>query len=444
VSRRARSNRPTKPRFPLNDDQALAYNDVAPSIEARRQHLVTGNAGSGKTYFARRLLYDLARGRKRIVGAAPTHKAVAVLSRAMRQHGIDIPFRTIQSVLGVKPAHDGERMRFTRDRNAAPVDADVVLIDEGSMLSAELMDLIDKHLVGRAVVFLADPAQLPPVNERESRVFEVARKFHLSVPVRQAADNPIYGACQAIRRAQDGAMDWSWTKAARKDGKGIYVPSDDDAWLARAFRSQEYADDPDAFRLVTWTNRSVATWNNRIRVWIHGVLPDLPFVAGERLLVRAPVFEGGDAIMQTNEEVDVVAIEPGVNAVRFDALGDLDGWDAEIGSWVMRVRTAAGAEHIVYLCADESEYDRTAARLTAEAAENRKRWRDFHEFRQSFIKGQHAHCLTVHNAQGSTFKHVFCNMREMTSWVRADHWEGTRGLYVAASRPTGSLILIGM
>ena len=431
----------------LNEAQTRARGEIQSTVREVGWHLLTGDAGSGKTTLAQDMLGEWHHNYRRVIAAAPTHKAVAVLAKKLKAAKLDVPLRTIQSVLGLKPSHTSARLEFYRPENAPAIDAEIVLVDEGSMLGEELMGHIHKHLGDRTVIFVADPAQLNPVGEKRSRIFGIEPHAHLATPVRQAADNPIYLACEAIRASQEaGEADWSWARAWRHNGKGIYRPDDQDAWVRKAFRSSDVKADPDWARVITWTNESVANWNTKIRTWIHGTLPAEPFVPGEYILARAPVMRGDDAIINTNEEVLVLEMKQGRHMPKFYPTGaeGLGEWAADIACWEYKVRTSLGLEHTVRMAIDDTAYGRTSDRLAAEAKIDRSRWRDFHNFRGSFLRGQQLHALTVHNAQGSTFRHVFVNIAEMEKWMRSDLLEGQRGLYVAASRPTDSLILVGI
>ena len=443
---RCSPRRPKDLGITLNDEQKRVNQEISATVRNGGWHLLTGHGGSGKTKLSQHLLVRWHQEYRRVVASAPTHKAVSVIESGFKAAKIHVPARTIQSVLGLKPAHNSSRLEFTRPQNASEPDVDILLVDEASMLSEELMGHIAKYLREKTVIFVGDPAQLPPVGEKRSRVFEVDNRSHLATPVRQAMDSPIYHACEIIRASQGSDPDWSWAKPARHEGKGIYRPSDQDAWIAKAFKSKDYKDNPDNFRLITWTNDAVKLWNQKIRTWIHGTLPAEPFILGEYILARAPVMEGDDPIINTNEEVLILAMKKGRHMPKFyptgaDGLGE---WSADVACWEYLVKTASGLEHTVRMAIDEDGFQRTSNRLAEEAKIDRYRWRDFHNFRQSFLRGQHVPCLTVHNSQGSTFRHVFLNVAEMEKWMKYSLLEGQQGLYVGASRPTDSLVLIGM
>ncbi len=147
-----------------------------------RLTVVTGGPGTGKTWTAARLLVllqALHRGPQplRVALAAPTGKAAARLRQAIQQAlddllakdtglpGLDTlaqrlgPARTLHALLGTRP---GSR-RFVHDE-AQPLDVDLLLVDEASMVHLEMMDALLAALPPRArLVLLGDRDQLASV-----------------------------------------------------------------------------------------------------------------------------------------------------------------------------------------------------------------------------------------------------------------------------------------
>jgi tRNA(Met) C34 N-acetyltransferase TmcA len=84
----------------LTADQAEALRQIEAAYEPGGFYLLTGHAGSGKTYLMQRLTKNMLARRRRIVLSAPTHKAVAVLARKLSEANIrDVPCRTIHNIL---------------------------------------------------------------------------------------------------------------------------------------------------------------------------------------------------------------------------------------------------------------------------------------------------------------------------------------------------------
>ena len=212
------------PDVTLTEDQARAKAEIMASIEMRRQHLLTGSAGTGKTTLVQIIAAELKNRRIDVRCAAPTHKAAAVLRAKI---GRSIPCGTIHSLLSLRPKQVRDKQVFVRSDNARAIEGKVFILDECSMFGEDIMKMINRWLDVRAVIFVGDPAQIPPVGEMNSDSFKVLPASHLTTVVRQAADNPIFAAAQVIRATQktpEEPMDWSWCRPERVGDIGIFVP----------------------------------------------------------------------------------------------------------------------------------------------------------------------------------------------------------------------------
>lgn len=155
------------------------WQQIACALAARRQMaIITGGPGTGKTTTVIKLLYVLQQlhaqqqlqgdmAPLRIKLAAPTGKAAARLSASI-QHQLDnLPDRrgipdqvsTVHRLLG--PIRNS---RFFRHDAANPLPADVVVIDEASMVDVELMaQLMDALPAHARLILLGDKDQLASV-----------------------------------------------------------------------------------------------------------------------------------------------------------------------------------------------------------------------------------------------------------------------------------------
>jgi len=143
--------------------------------------LVTGGPGTGKTTTIARLLVLLAaraaaagQPAPRIALAAPTGRAAERMAESLRraarllaEQGIEPELlaplatggRTLHRLLGTIP----DSPRFRHDA-ANPLDVDIVVVDEASMIDLPLMaKLVEAVPDGARLVLLGDPDQLPSV-----------------------------------------------------------------------------------------------------------------------------------------------------------------------------------------------------------------------------------------------------------------------------------------
>lgn len=150
---------------PLDLEQALAAIAEAHALSAEQQEAVrlamttrlcvlTGGPGTGKTTTVRALVALLAHYEQVIALASPTGRAAKRLSEVTGAEAV-----TLHRLLEFQPDRGG----FARYRDR-PVEADVVLVDEASMLDAPLFASLIAALppLGR-LVLVGDAAQLPSV-----------------------------------------------------------------------------------------------------------------------------------------------------------------------------------------------------------------------------------------------------------------------------------------
>jgi exodeoxyribonuclease-5 len=429
----------------LTPDQAEALGRIEAACKPGESYLLTGHAGSGKTYLMQRLTLNMQAKSRRVILTAPTHKAVAVLARKLAEAEIKgVPCRTIHSVLSLTPKPNTDRMVFSRDGDAEPVLADVVVIDECSMVSADLYRNIKRHLPDAFVLFVGDPAQLPPVGEVASETFSIENRSHLTTIVRQAAGNPILAAASIIRASQGGQADLSWcVSSSNEDRHGIFLPAEAaQCWMKKAFTSAEFEADPDSFRYLAWTNARVRQVNERIRRWRYGEDIPTPFMPGESALFRAPVIVDDAVVFANNQEAKVLGIERSTLSHKFEEAKGLAKWTATIPTWLIRLRDTDGEEKTVHMAADEGEFQKVIARIRDEAVESRIRWMHLHEFQQSVAKLQSIYSLTVHTAQGGTFGSVFLDLTDIRRRERTNLLEAQQMMYVAVTRPLQRLIVV--
>ncbi|SDC45347.1 DNA helicase/exodeoxyribonuclease V, alpha subunit [Variovorax sp. CF079] len=168
---------------PASGEEAIDWQKTACAVALRSKlSILTGGPGTGKTYTAARLLallyaVDPAPERMRVALAAPTGKAAARLKQSIETSlaelqdrlGDSLPLgalaahigaaRTLHSLLGARP----DTRAFGFDA-AHPLEVDVVIVDEASMIHLEMMAALLEALPSQArVIFLGDKDQLASV-----------------------------------------------------------------------------------------------------------------------------------------------------------------------------------------------------------------------------------------------------------------------------------------
>ena len=176
------------PEGSLTDEQWAAVRGAF----AARISILTGGPGVGKTVCTRAIVEEAAGADARIALCAPTGRAARRLEEATGREAQTI-HRMLEWMPGREPAF----------RPGHPLPADLVIVDESSMLNLRLMRvLLDGLAESTHVVFVGDADQLPPIGA--GKPFEdliasgIAPVVRLSQIFRQAAKSMITTAAHEI------------------------------------------------------------------------------------------------------------------------------------------------------------------------------------------------------------------------------------------------------
>jgi exodeoxyribonuclease V alpha subunit len=159
--------------------------------------VVTGGPGVGKTTLLDTILRILAAKGVRLLLAAPTGRAAKRMSEQTMMEA-----KTIHRLLGVDPKSGGFRKGLDD-----PLDCDLLVMDEASMIDVPLMNAITRAIPPRSgLLLLGDVDQLPSVGPGrvladviESGTVPVAR---LTEVFRQAAESRIVANAHRINRGE--------------------------------------------------------------------------------------------------------------------------------------------------------------------------------------------------------------------------------------------------
>lgn len=198
------------------------------AVEMALQHpfsLVCGGPGTGKTYTASCLVRLLASSKKgfKVYLTAPTGKAASHLKSVLLAKGeldANVQATTLHRLLKIS---QGKNSLFS----GMKIDADLVLVDEASMIDVPLMAaLLGAIGNGTRLVLMGDPDQLPPI-EAGSLFAEMADLFaiRLETPMRtnelslqsvakaiNHGEFPQFHGCAKHQGWNDGILEQLYTK----------------------------------------------------------------------------------------------------------------------------------------------------------------------------------------------------------------------------------------
>ena len=120
--------------------------------------IITGGPGTGKTTIIKAIIDIFEQCKQKVVLAAPTGRAAKRMSESTNREA-----KTIHRLLEMVVA-DNEEQKVFQKVDSEPINADVVIIDEASMIDVGLMNNLLKSIkVGTRLIIVGDVDQLPSV-----------------------------------------------------------------------------------------------------------------------------------------------------------------------------------------------------------------------------------------------------------------------------------------
>lgn len=439
----------------LNPDQENAFEELKKfyADPSRQLIIIVGPGGSGKTASVVKFLQQFYQLAYPICLTAPTNKAVGVLDSFSKDVGKFMKTSTIFKLLGLVVGADGEEKTTFSAHDGMLDRYKTVVLDEGSMASRllcnKLQDKLDESPNTKVVVMM-DKCQLPPVNERQSYIYDMGKVVELSIDMR-SGNGPLLQAKRAVRDIVLARLEGNNAKTLQYQFKtdldetesGVHLLTGrafEDAMLDM-FDTQQYKDDPNFVRVLAWTNKEVDRLNRLIRARIYGKNCDA-YMEGERICVLTPVRDENDEpVFETDEEVEVVSLE----VADYVDYTDQDATDESRRTYKVfraQLKKSNGTLKMVQLLHPDSErkFRRRLDFISTQCRAKKRPWSQFWSAKdEMFVNARPAHALTVHKSQGQTFGCTFVNMKD----VMRNHvpLERAQLVYVATSRPTTDLVV---
>ena len=142
------------------DNISLAKNQIEAVKEAINNGvtIITGGPGTGKTTTINTIIKIFENNDQKVVLCAPTGRAAKRMSETSNKEA-----KTIHRLLEMGFGSDSEELVFFKDEED-PIDADVIILDEASMVDIILMyNLLKAVKLGTRVLLVGDSDQLPSV-----------------------------------------------------------------------------------------------------------------------------------------------------------------------------------------------------------------------------------------------------------------------------------------
>lgn len=369
--------------------------------------LITGGPGTGKTTLVRFIIELLERSAHRVALAAPTGRAAKRMSQTT-----DREAKTLHRLLEyIPPALAGDEGGFQRDEGN-PLDVDVLIVDEMSMVDVLLMyNLLKAMPVGGRMILVGDADQLHSVGSGnvlrdllESGVIPTCR---LTDIFRQARESAIVLNAHRINRGEAPMIN-------EREKDFFFIESKDTASVQATVIDLVSRRLPEYYNLDPFADIQVLTPMKQSPVGVEALNEKLqsvlnpPALRKEEKQIGNRIFREGDKVMQIKNNYTQRWI------AQVSGLEGEGVFNGDIGI-ILRISRTEQAFHVLF------DGERLA----------------LYDFMQA-DELMHAYAITVHKSQGSEFSAVVMPITGQTPILM------TRNLlYTAVTRARKLVVLIG-
>ena len=395
----------------LSEKQFEAINQ----INENNVCIITGGPGTGKTTIIKCLIEIYKSHRRKVVLCAPTGRAAKRMSETTGEDA-----KTIHRLLEIGKFEEDKLGSI--DTDVTPVDADVLVVDEMSMVDVFLMNYLVKAIyLGTKIVFVGDPNQLPSVGPGsilkdliDSGEFTTV---HLDKIFRQAAKSKIIVNAHNVNNGinfigqknydEDSENDFFYINESNQEKMLYQVLS-----LSKE-RLMNYGD-YEFFRniqVLTPTKKGKMGTKELNKSLQEALNPKIDEI--EEKNYGEFIFREGDRIMQIKNNYDIYWEKGSRN--------DLRTYEAGTGVFNGEIGRIA-------------KIDTNERQVKVEYDDKKVAWYAFSELDQL----EHAYAITIHKAQGSEFDVVILVVPPSSNMLL------TRNLlYTGMTRAKKLLIVIG-
>ena len=366
--------------------------------------LITGGPGTGKTTILNGILELLGRMQLRCLLAAPTGRAAKRLTEVTGEDA-----STIHRLLEASIDQNTGKMFFVRDEDN-PLKADVVIVDEMSMVDVQLLHaLLQAIPEGKRLILVGDPDQLPPVGPG----------FPFSDMLR-SGELPTVRLTEIFRQAQKSLIVMNAHRVNRGEMPDLKTVNSDFFFMRR--QSED---------AVAQLIRDLCTTR----------LPKNMGIPSDQIQVLSPTRKGGVGTMNLNKMLQA-ALNPASPDKKERQFGEFIFRE---GDRVMQIRNNYD---IMWKRTDGSEigagiFNGDVGTITAIDTgtetmtiqfDDREADYDFTQLNEL----EPAYAMTVHKSQGSEYRCVI-----LTAWNGSPYLLSRSILYTAITRARELLIIVG-
>ena len=376
--------------------------------------IITGGPGTGKTTIIKSIIEIYKLQGKKVVLCAPTGRAAKRITETTGEEA-----STLHRLLEIGKFSEDDIYKNEQDYEGMPIDADVIVVDEVSMVDMFLMDyLLSCIYKGTKLVLVGDVDQLPSVGPgsvlKDLIASEQITTVHLDKIFRQAAKSKIIVNAHRVNNGEPFLSKQDMEDEEMNQDFFFIKKSDQESALKEIIslcngRLKDFGD-YDFFQniqVITPTKKGMLGTKE-----LNKALQDVlnPHIDGEPEKSNLGMtFRVGDRVMQIKNNYDI-------NWERDIDIHEIGSgvFNGEMGT-ILKINTQ---EKIVKIKFDDEKVC----------------WYEFSELDQI----EHSYCITIHKSQGSEFDVVIMVAPQAAPMLL------TRNLlYTGITRAKKLLIIVG-
>lgn len=441
-----------KPANKQQEDAITAIKDFIENGNPQEIFMLEGKAGTGKTTIVQEALANSVAKGKNIQIAALSHKAKLVLASKLEERfPKKIGSSSIAGLLGMTMDQETGEFEPGYGMERPIENADIIVIDEASMVNEESLGLImSEKRRGAKVIFLGDRGQLPPIrklsSDEISPVFESPNKASLTERVRQGEESPIlpfadyfWDNSESSSPKANPIPEGEIKDTLSEKGNLVFINNLNDAFddVVETFRKGVNEKNFNVIKIVTYRNATRQSYNNKIRREIFGeevpqfVVKDQIMFQNNYTLDKYTTFSNSDefAIEQVNETTK--------NGYKVFDIG---------------VRMSSKENKLTYFPVihkeDKAKFDEDVSkRFEAAKAMPKGDLRKFAYQQAWSLKGMFAeidysYAITSHKSQGSTYDNVIVDLKDIYGVGATSNKSKSQSVYTALTRAKNTAIVI--
>lgn len=452
----------------LTPNQEAAFNKIKEFIKnpEKRVFVLKGYAGTGKTTLARFIvewLNDNPIGWRTML-LASTGRAARILSTKTgwetdTVHGHIYHFNVVEETGNIFDNEQTGQLTLVFGLKKSLTTGNVLyIVDEASMIShlpasdyhvakfgsgVLLDDLFEFVGKDNKILFIGDPAQLPPIVNKgafspalsveflQARYNVLADEAYLTEVLRQKEGHAILELATEIRRCIVNGTYGDWEALMRYNGEGIFFPYNQQIMISRYLERVQHGFDKSV--ILTHSNKQAFYLNISMRKLLQGGYKPFPEV-GEVLLVAqnsyyVPLANGDQVILRS---VEKGGIRRGIKFLKVTVEAVHNGEVYEtllIQDFLFNEAPNLSPEESKNLLIDFDQRARQAGlKRNSPAYQVAMRTDPF----LNALRAKFGYAVTCHKAQGGEWPHCFINLSDTLNML--DPESRYRWLYTAVTR----------